>query len=364
MPARSGVVAGVWSWPTDHVGRRALSTQGADQLSPEGSSGPAWPPATGLGSLPGTDPVAAIRQVLDTLPDGPYLPELPQRGPGADLIGRGAGLLLDLSVDLQPSGWRFVARPGMDLGRTRDLWARDLDILAQEAGDYRGWFKTQIAGPWTLAAGIELHRGDKAVADPGATRDIAESLAAGLAEHLAVLGRAMPYAQLVVQLDEPSLPAVLRGGVKTSSGFGHLEAIEAPVVEAGLRTVLQAAGQAPTIVHCCAAEIPIELLRRTGPSALSLDLALSFDQDEMGVAIEAGTALLLGVVPGLDAPLPPALKTADRLRSWWRRMGFDPENLPGAVTVTPSCGLAGASPAYAAACMAHLHAAGRELAAG
>ncbi len=59
-----------------------------------------WPPATGVGSLPGTDCVAAIRLVLDALPDGPHVPELPERGPGADLIGRGAGLLPGLPVDL------------------------------------------------------------------------------------------------------------------------------------------------------------------------------------------------------------------------------------------------------------------------
>lgn len=323
-----------------------------------------WPPATGIGSLPGTDPVAAVRQVLDALPDGPHLPELPERGPGADLIGRGAGLLLALPVDLQPSGWRFVPRPGIDAGRIRDFWSRDLDALAQEAGDYHGWFKIQVAGPWTLAAGIELHRGDKAVSDPGATRDIAQSLAAGLAEHMADVRRAMPYADLVVQIDEPSLAAVLRGGVKTSSGFGHLSAIEEPVVEAALRGVLSAAGEAPTVVHCCAGDIPIEMLRRTGAAALSLDLSLTADNDEMGVAIEAGTGLLLGIVPGTDAPMPAPLVTADRLRSWWRRLGFDPENLPGAVTLTPTCGLAGASPAYAQACMTHLQAAGRELAAG
>lgn len=327
----------------------------------EGSS---WPPATGIGSLPGTDPLGAARRVFDALPDGPHLAELPQRGPGADLIGRGAGLLVDMPVDLQPSGWRFVPRPGMDLGRTRDFWARDLDSLVEVAGDYRGWLKVQLAGPWTLAAGIELHRGDKAVADPGATRDIGESLAAGLAEHLAVLGRAVPNAHLVVQVDEPSLSAVLRGGVPTSSGFGRLEAIEEPVVEAGLRTVLAAAGSAQTIVHCCASEVPIELIRRTGPTALSLDMSLVVDQDELGVAIEGGTALLLGVVPGTDSVLPEPLGTADRLRSWWRRLGFDPEQLPGVVTLTPTCGLAGASPSYALACLTHLQAAGRELRAG
>ena len=46
--------------------------------------------ATGIGSLPGTDVREALRMVRDTLGDGhlPYLPELPARGPGADIIGR------------------------------------------------------------------------------------------------------------------------------------------------------------------------------------------------------------------------------------------------------------------------------------
>lgn len=323
-----------------------------------------WPPATGVGSLPGTDPVAAARLVFDSLPDGPHLPELPERGPGADLIGRGAGKLAQLAVDLQPSGWRFVPRPGRDLRRTRDLWDRDLEALTEQAADYRGWFKVQVAGPWTLAAGIELHRGDKAVADSGATRDIADSLAAGLAEHLALVGRALPGADLVVQLDEPSLVAVLRGGVKTASGFGQLAAVEDQVVEAGLRTVLAAARGLPTIVHCCAPDPPIALSRRAGAAALSLDLSLIFDEDEVGVAIEAGTALLLGVVPGIDHDLGEPRGSADRVRAWWRRLGFDPEKLPGSVTLTPACGLAGASPTYAASCLAHLQAAGLELATG
>ncbi len=56
---------------------------------------------------------------------------------------------------------------------------RDLDALEAAAGDYVGPLKLQVAGPWTLAASLELTRGDKALADPGAVRDIAESLADG-----------------------------------------------------------------------------------------------------------------------------------------------------------------------------------------
>ena len=88
----------------------------------------------------------------------PYLPELPSRGPGADLVGRSAALLADLAVDLQPSGWRFTDRAGRDLARTRAFWRRDLDELAEAYDGYAGPLKVQVAGPWTLAASIELNR--------------------------------------------------------------------------------------------------------------------------------------------------------------------------------------------------------------
>ena len=129
-----------------------------------------WGPgaATGIGSLPGEDPAEAVRIVLGELPDLPHLPELPARGPGADMAGRGAALLVDLPVDLQPSGWRLVDRPGRDPRRSLDLLARDVDALEEAAEGYAGPLKLQVAGPWTLAATMELHYGDKAVSDPGA----------------------------------------------------------------------------------------------------------------------------------------------------------------------------------------------------
>ena len=78
----------------------------------------AWPwpagAATGIGSLPGTDIAEAQRVVLGELPDLPHLPELPARGPGADLIGRTAGLLVELPVELYAGALagRPAPRPG------------------------------------------------------------------------------------------------------------------------------------------------------------------------------------------------------------------------------------------------------------
>ena len=60
--------------------------------------------ATGIGSMPGTDPAEAARTVVDQVPDFPFLPELPNRGPGADLIGRTAALLIDIPIETTTGG--------------------------------------------------------------------------------------------------------------------------------------------------------------------------------------------------------------------------------------------------------------------
>lgn len=318
---------------------------------------PVWAAgATGVGSLPGTDPGEAVRMVLALLPDLPFLPELPGRGPHGDLAGRTTALLPELPVDLQPTGWRLVGRPSRDGRRARDLLSRDLDALEEAASTGAPTaLKVQCAGPWTLAALLELPRGDKALADHGAVEDLAQSLAEGLRLHLADLGRRLPGTRLVLQLDEPALPAVLAGRVPTASGFATLRSPATNRAVEVLQTVLAAAtsgggvAHAETVVHCCAPAPPVELLRRAGAGAVSLDATLltPSDDDALGEAVEAGAGLLLGVVPSADAPLPDLAATLEPVRELWRRLGFEPGLLPETVVVTPTCGLAGASPGHA-----------------
>jgi methionine synthase II (cobalamin-independent) len=319
-----------------------------------------WGPASGVGSLPGTDPAETLRLVVGELPDFAHQPELPDRGPGADLIGRSAALLGDIAVDLTPAGWRLVPRPGMDHRRATEFLARDLDALSDVAEDYAGLFKVQAAGPWTLAAGLERSRGDRAVVDPGARRDLAQSLAEGLSAYAADVAARLPSARVVVQLDEPSVPAVLQGGLPTVSGFGKLAAVEATVVEQELAATV-AALPGPVVLHCCASRMPLGLFRAAGAEAVSFDLGLVQDLDAVGTAVEAGTHLLLGVVPGTDTTLPAPKATASRVRAWWSELGFPVEQLSGTVTLTPSCGLAGATPGYARSAMAHVREAARYL---
>lgn len=307
-----------------------------------------WHGATGVGSMPGTDPDEAVRVVLGELPDLPFLPELPARGPHADLAGRSAALLVDLAVDLQPTGWRLVPRRSRDGRRARDLLSRDLDALeGATQGGPPAALKVQVAGPWTLAALLELPRGDRALADHGAVDDLAQSLTEGLRRHLADLGARLPGTRLVLQLDEPSLPAVLGAGIPTASGFGRLRSPSRQRVREVLAAVLAVADD--TVVHCCAPHPPVELLHEAGAGAISLDASWLTppDDDAIGVAVEGGSGLLLGVVPATDARLPDLPAIMEPVRQLWRRLGFDHDRLPSTVVVTPTCGLAGASPGQA-----------------
>jgi hypothetical protein len=164
----------------------------------------------------------------------------------------------------------------------------------------------------------------------------------------------------VVQLDEPSVPAVLQGGLPTVSGFGKLAAIEATVVEQELADLLRGLA-VPVVIHCCAPRVPMDLFRAAGAAGLSFDLGLVQDLDAVGTAVEAGTHLFPGVVPGTDTQLPAPRATASRLQAWWNELGFAAEQLAPAVTLTPACGLAGATPAYARAAMTHIREAAKYL---
>jgi hypothetical protein len=304
--------------------------------------------ATGVGSMPGTDAREAAKTAVGALEQLPYLPELPARGPGADMIGRGAGLLVELSAQLEPSGWRFADRPGRDTRRAQSWLGEDLDALEEFTQGYRGALKLQAVGPWTLAASVELRHGEKALSDPGACRDIAQSLTEGLRRHLAEVRKRVPGAQPVLQLDEPSLPAVLAGSVKTASGFQRLRAVDRQVAEEQLRDLVRAL-DVPVVVHCCAPQVPLALLRRAGVAGVSLDFSLLTEREDenLGEAVEAGTAILAGVVPSTGPGLSDPAGSVQGVRRLWRRLGLAPELLGRRVLVTPACGLAGASPEYA-----------------
>jgi hypothetical protein len=347
--------------------------------------------------MPGTDAAEACRVVFGELPEFPFLPELPGRGPGADLAGRTAALLVDLPVQVTPRGWKLTDRPGRDASRAAGYWSQDLDTLEEIASGYSGPLKIQVCGPWTLAAALELDRSvNPVLADPGAVADLTASLAEGVAAHAADVRKRVPASTVIVQLDEPSLPAVLAGRIPTASGLGSVAAVDRAVAAQRLGAVLSAlpAAASPgddppsppantpawTVVHCCgpvATTFP-EILA-AGASAVSFDL----DQlpvretDRIAELAEAGLGLLVGALPtasairlpggpppgGIGGHAPGAAlhprRTAEAVVAMWRRTGLPDRAFAAQVVVTPACGLAGVSPDAARAALAHCREAAR-----
>lgn len=276
------------------------------------------------------------------------------------MIGRTAGLLADLHVDLQPVGWRLVDRPGRDASRTAALWREDLDELAEAFDGHIGRLKLQVAGPWTLAGSLWLTRGERVIVDEGACRDLVESLAEGIRVHIAMVRGLVPGAEIILQVDEPSLPTVLAGRLPTASGFGRLPSLDPQVAAAGLTSVL-GAHDGETILHCCGSEPPLPLLRAAGPSALSLDTALLRPRgwEGVAVAVEDGLRFYAGAVP-TDGSVTRGMEVADLVATAWQRVGMPLSSLSD-VVVTPACGLAGARPDVARAIQRAAVDAAREL---
>lgn len=308
--------------------------------------------ASGVGSMPGSDERAyaeAVRIVLGELPDLPYVPELPGRGVTAGMTARGVAVMSGLAADLQPAGWRLSSSSGVDHRRARSLLAQDLDAVEEQAQDIAGTFKTQVAGPWTLAATVEKPRGDKVLSDHGARRELAQALAEGTRGHLADLRRRLPNVERwIVQVDEPMLAAVVDAAVPTASGFGRHRSIDLPEASAHLEWVIAAIAEAgaDAWVHSCAPRTPWSLVAGTGAVGLSADLDLlgPTDLDAFAETLETGRTTALGVIASTDpeSPLSDA-RVTERLQRWLDMLGLDQEVVSEHLVVTPTCGLAGAS---------------------
>ncbi len=299
--------------------------------------------------MPGTDVAETLRVIRGEVGDFVFVPELPARGPHAGMIGRALAVLEGLEADLQPAGWRLGVGSGSDLRRARSLLAEDLDAAEELLDDHTGPVKVQVTGPLTLAAHVERARGEKLVADHGARRELAESLAEGLTAHVADVRRRFGRAeQIVVQVDEPDITAVLGGGIPTASGFGRHRIVHPPEADALLRPVVDAvtSAGARSVVHSCAADVPVALLAGAGFTAVSFDVGLAEPDDSWSEAFEAGIDLWPGVVPSTEAEVTDA-GLGRRVEGFFSRLGFDEDAYTTRTVVTPTCGLAGASPAWA-----------------
>ncbi|MDV6261263.1 methionine synthase [Rhodococcoides yunnanense] len=309
--------------------------------------------ATGIGSWPGTDIREAAAIVLGEFDELPHIVELPARGLGADTIGRTGAIMVDVELDVRTSGYRVVPRPMLAGRRASDFLAEDLDVLEElwEVSGLRGsgrTIKVQAAGPFTMAAQVELRHGHRALTDRGAVRHFTEALGEGLRQHCAEVARRLGV-DVVVQLDEPSLAAVLAGSLSGITGLDTVRPVPEPDALELLDSLIETIAL-PVVVHCCDSDVPFDLLRRSGAAAVAVDATglRRTDFDGIGELLQTGKTLMLGLIP----PQAPERPTG------WRelaepgvilidRLGFDRSVLASQISVTPSCGLAGSTPEWA-----------------
>lgn len=310
--------------------------------------------ASGVGSWPGTAARPAAEVVVGELAGAlAHIVELPARGVGADMLGRAGALLVDVAIDTVPRGYRLAARPGAVTRRAISLLDEDMDAL-EEAWESAGLrnegrvVKVQAPGPVTLAAEIELANGHRAITDAGALRDLAASLAEGVATHRAQLARRLEAA-VVVQFDEPSLPAALGGGLTGVTALSPVAPLDEAVAAGLLDDCARIVG-GDVALHCCGPNVPWDLLQRSLFRSLSIGAGRpsAADLDGMAALVESGRTVVLGVLPATAPPRRPAAEeVATALTAVTDRLGFARTALRDRIGVTPACGLAGATPAWA-----------------
>ena len=282
-----------------------------------------------------------------------HVVELPARGVGADIVGRAGALLIDVAIDTVPRGYRVAARPGAVTRRAVSLLDEDIDALeeAWETAGLRGSgrpVKVQAPGPITLAAELELANGHRAITDLGAVHDIAASLAEGVGAHRAAVSRRLDT-PVVVQFDEPSLPAAVTGRLAGVTSLSPVAPIDESLATTLLDTCAAAAG-AEVSVHSCAAALPWKALQRSNIAAVSVDVTTleTADLDAVAEFVDSGRAVVLGVVSSrTPARRPSAEEVAAAVVAVTDRLGFGRAALRTRIGVTPACGLAAATPQWA-----------------
>jgi hypothetical protein len=305
---------------------------------------------SGLGPWPGTDVLEAQTVVLGDLGDTPSgVDGLPFRvqpppAPGVpDATGRAAALLVDVPVEVGVHGWKLADHPGRDLALARSAARQELDALAAAALGWSGPLVTAVQGPLTLAASLYLARGDRALADAGAVRELTESLAAGVAEEIERLRVAVPGAEPLVVLHEPMLAAILVGAVPTFSGYSAIRPVPGPVVAERLRTLadtVRGAGATRVVVHLGDAWASLPAVARAGVDAVGLAVGTLDERswERVAEAVEGGLGVWAALPPVASSQCagPDVRGQAETLLRPWGRVGLPVDRLRDVVVVGAS----------------------------
>lgn len=297
---------------------------------------------TSIGSLPHTDPDAAVAFVLAAQTRLPAAPSLPQRTPLESMVAQaawgvpGVAVAADGSLDLTLDDLDPEA-PLADAALEGDPFLTTRTFLDAVHGR-TGPVKLQLTGPVTL--GLALHA---AGADPA--RAFAVAGAAVRARAVGLLRLAAdraPGTPLVVFLDEPGLTGLMHPDFP-------IDAEAAVDLTSGALAVLERG--AVTGLHCCG-PTDWKLVTQAGPQILSAPLGLGLESasESLGRFLDDGGWVAWGAVP-TDEPIgsTPGRLWRQLSASWCEMVqgGCDAIQLRSQSLVTPACGLATHGPSQA-----------------
>jgi len=292
--------------------------------------------ATGIGSLPHLDSLAAARFSLEQFPSLPAIPSLPRRSPAEGLVAQAVvgiggvtvGHYGSLAVDVR----RIDPLEPVVTRLDDDAFGAFRAFVELATGtDVRRPVKWQFVGPLTL--GLALARA-------GVPTNIAFDVAVrAVRAHLAALHRyvaeALPASQQVVVIKEPCLPEMM------DPSFPVPPDAAIDLLSGALATVER---HAVVGVHCSQANVDWVSVIAAGPGLLALRVSPDLRQiaGYLMRFLEGGGWIAWGAV-STDGPLP---STAERpwreLSSLWGDLvgaGCDPLLLRRQALITPSGGL-------------------------
>jgi hypothetical protein len=318
--------------------------------------------ATGIGSVPFTDPEEAVVLILKRLPQVPFWPQMVRLGFREEMGPQAVRGLPTLKVDGAAKAVQ------VDPDETRDqalaqfyeaVLAGDLDSFALEPEEARGFFallaaiaaqgnacqalKGQLAGPVTLAGLVKDPAGKPILYDLEMTQAVCQGLAgkaAWQARKFRELGK-----EAVIFFDEPYL-----------SGFGsaYLPISREAVIDILSQTLEAARGFGPVTlgVHCCG-NTDWSMLMEAPIDILSFDSFGYFDslrlyEKALMKYLGRGGWLAWGLVPTGEAL---EEETGDSLWSRFQAqvqelgaLGRGPKEILSQALLTPACGMGYLSP--------------------
>jgi hypothetical protein len=288
--------------------------------------------ATGIGSLPHTDPRAAAELSRNANPWMPAVPQLPVRDPREGLVAQWAGALPEVTVARDGSLEIDVERatdpvvPAFDTNAHEGLYAF-LEVVATQPPPR---VKLQVVGPLTLGVALE-HAG---LPHDLAFRRAGAAVKAWMRALDALMAEALPETPTVTFLDEPALVLWRRD----EAPIEREEAVD-------LLSACLAASRSLTGVHVCG-DGDLRLAFEAGTEVLGVPVsdALIDDADVLARHIDADGWIAWGAIP-TDRP------DGDSGDALWRKLagvwceltrrGCDPVRLRTRGVITPACGLAG-----------------------